>query len=193
MKNSCACNIPTFVASEIESQEKDLSDANKDESKIISDNNNFEDIRSEECESMYRNDSLKSIVLAPYNSILDESFKEDVELREKNAIKFTTNVIDYDKQYEINNNFEVDNGVYNKLVCESVSSDQSIVGMEEYGCKLTPHSLLKYEVQASSHKIREDIVSIVESFGFKREFILQSLEDNVRNHATASYYILLLT
>jgi hypothetical protein len=193
MKNSCTCNIPTFVASEIESQEKDLSEVNKDESKVLSDNNNFEDIRSEECESMYRNDSLKSIVLAPYNSILDESFKEDVELREKNAIKFTTNVIDYDKQYEINNNFEVDNGVYNKLVCESVSSDQSIVGMEEYGYKLTPHSLLKYEVQTSSHKIRDDIVSIVESFGFKREFILQSLEDNVRNHATASYYILLLT
>ena len=192
MKNSCICDIATFVPSEIESQEKDLYDVNKEDSKMISDNN-FEDIRSEECESMYRNDSLKSIVLAPYNSILDESFREDVELREKNAIKFTSNVIDYDKQYEINNNFEVDNGVYNKLVCESVSSDQSIVGMEEYGNKLTPRSLLKYDVQASSYKIRDDIVSIVESFGFKREFILKSLEENVRNQATASYYILLLT
>lgn len=42
-------------------------------------------------------------------------FDQDM-LADRKCIKFAARVKDIDRQYEINNNCEVDNGVYNKFV-----------------------------------------------------------------------------
>jgi len=62
-----------------------------------------------------KNITSKSVILAPFNTSeeqldLNES---DVQI-EKAKIKFLPNVREYDRQFERNNNGELDNGVYNK-------------------------------------------------------------------------------
>ena len=100
--------------------------------------------------ALLRNNSTKSVILAPFNSTrtkmdpaefeeeLDESqlippleIDEDM-IYDKKVIKFAARVKDMDRQYEMNNNCELDNGVYNKFVKQSTEGlspekDKSIV------------------------------------------------------------------
>ena len=40
-------------------------------------------------------------------------------------------------------------------------------------------------------RIKEEIVHLVENFGYNRDFIISSLQNNEINHAIASYYLIL--
>ena len=63
-----------------------------------------------------RNDTSKSVILAPFNSTqTDKSFILAEETLPRNVIKFGAKVREIDRQFERNNNCELDNGVYNKL------------------------------------------------------------------------------
>ena len=68
-----------------------------------------------------KNNTTKSVILAPFNSTISDESISNVEIKEimrdKKTIKLSSNVRDIDKQYEKNNNCEVDNGVYNKNAC----------------------------------------------------------------------------
>ena len=73
--------------------------------------------------SMMKNCTSKSVILAPFNSTksnldmseptLNESMRE--MLCTKRCIKYAARVRDIDKQYEMNNNADLDNGVYHKV------------------------------------------------------------------------------
>jgi hypothetical protein len=65
-----------------------------------------------------RNDTSRSIILAPFNSTQSDmsiSFSEAEIIYPKKVIKFCAKVREIDRQFERNNNCEVDNGVYNKV------------------------------------------------------------------------------
>ena len=74
--------------------------------------------------SMLKNASTKSIILAPFNSTVSD-FDEEKEkytdwpdevkqmMVPKKCIKFAPKCKDLDRQYEQNNNADLDNGVYN--------------------------------------------------------------------------------
>lgn len=70
---------------------------------------------------MLRNFSSRSIILAPFNttkSKLSECMNDSVQelMIEKNmVIKFGMRVKEIDKNYEMNNNCDLDNGVFNKF------------------------------------------------------------------------------
>ena len=73
--------------------------------------------------AMLRNFSSKSIILAPFNTtksnfqtinILSQSIK-DLILDKHHVIKFGMRVKEIDKNYELNNNCNLDNGVFNKF------------------------------------------------------------------------------
>ena len=83
--------------------------------------------------SMLKNCSSKSVILAPFNStksnldesavgVMSDSIKE--LLQSKGCIKFAARVRDIDKQYEVNNNAELDNGVYHKNEEEEGGKEQ---------------------------------------------------------------------
>jgi hypothetical protein len=73
---------------------------------------------------MLKNLSSKSIILAPFNTtksnfqtiqpILSESVKELI-VDKFMVIKFGMRVKEIDKNYELNNNCNLDNGVFNKF------------------------------------------------------------------------------
>jgi hypothetical protein len=76
--------------------------------------------------SLLKNASTKSIILAPFNSTVSEIVAEDgkpyiwpEEVRKlivpKKILKFAPKVKDLDRQYEHNNNADLDNGVYNNV------------------------------------------------------------------------------
>jgi hypothetical protein len=74
---------------------------------------------------MLKNCTTKSVILAPFNSTksniqecgsLSDSVKE--LMQSKGCLKFAARVRDIDKQYEVNNNAELDNGVYHKFAEE---------------------------------------------------------------------------
>ena len=83
--------------------------------------------------SMLKNCTSKSVILAPFNSTksninentvveLSDSVKE--LMQSKGCIKFAARVRDIDKQYEINNNAELDNGVYHKFAEDEKEEEQ---------------------------------------------------------------------
>ena len=88
--------------------------------------------------SLLKNASTKSIILAPFNSTvseigIDEEGKEKPfiwpeEVRKlivpKKVLKFAPKVKDLDRQYEHNNNADLDNGVYNNVGNE----DENLLG-----------------------------------------------------------------
>ena len=76
-----------------------------------------------------RNASEKSLILAPFNSTMsdvDQFFKEALSMApmedKKDVLKFAARCRDQDRQYEINNNAELDNGVYHKFVYSTKDS-----------------------------------------------------------------------
>ena len=76
-----------------------------------------------------RNASEKSLILAPFNSTMsdvDKFFEEILAIapmeQKKETIKFAARCRDQDRQYEINNNAELDNGVYHKFVYSTKDS-----------------------------------------------------------------------
>ena len=77
-----------------------------------------------------RNESEKSLILAPFNSTIsdvEQFFKDALALapmmkNKKEVLKFEARCRDQNRQYEINNNAALDNGVYHKFVYSTKDS-----------------------------------------------------------------------
>lgn len=93
-----------------------------------------------------RNASTKSVILAPFNSSISDSSRVDLaaEVRELMApkadvMRFAARCRDQDRQYEINNNCELDNGVYHKFVYSSGDGDNVPISDDEASRNDTSH------------------------------------------------------
>lgn len=86
--------------------------------------------------SMLKNCTSKSVILAPFNSTkshIDATLSEGVKelLQSRRCIKMAGRVKDIDRQYERNNNADLDNGVYHKLEEDPPAADKSTFGKRE--------------------------------------------------------------
>jgi hypothetical protein len=97
----------------------------------------FTELNLDSINQTLRNESEKSVILAPFNSslsdfneeeylgmeanlIIHRLFHDAAKLEEKkDMVRFAARCRDQDRQYEINNNGELDNGVYHKFVYSS--------------------------------------------------------------------------
>lgn len=84
------------------------------------------DTQTSDC-SQIGNASTKSIILAPFNSTIsgfdesaDNQWPEEIKMNivNKKAVKFSAQCRDANRQYEQNNNADLDNGVYNEFINE---------------------------------------------------------------------------
>ena len=75
--------------------------------------------------SLVRNHTTKSVILAPFNSTLThESEQSEPPMYKKNKIiRFGVKVKDIDRQYEANNNGDLDNGVFNEFIQQTDSNE----------------------------------------------------------------------
>ena len=97
----------------------------------------FTELNLDSMNCTLRNASSKSVILAPFNSSVsdDRDFeseckKQAVFIDKKKILKFAARCRDQDRQYEINNNAELDNGVYHKFVYSSEQDGQSVEAKE---------------------------------------------------------------
>lgn len=97
----------------------------------------FTELNLDSINQTLRNESEKSVILAPFNSSLSDFNEEEYVGAEaaliihrlfddaapledkKEMVRFAARCRDQDRQYEINNNGELDNGVYHKFVYSS--------------------------------------------------------------------------
>lgn len=105
---------------------------------------------------------------------------------------------DRNRQYENNNNCELDNGVYNKHVLDE-SPDKSIRLEEdepqeepqfEELAQMLDANIETTDVSGEEETIHEEVVARMERYeGFPQGYTLGSLKRNELNHATTTYYL----
>lgn len=117
-----------------------------------------------------KNISTKSVVLAPFNSTQSHNSEAEIPGEEKiykekkEIIKFAAKVRDIDRQYEKNNNEDIDQGVDNMLMCgskeEIIDSDSSdsLSNSFNNNCNQEPqkpskNQIIKPALHAASKKI----------------------------------------
>ena len=151
-----------------------------------------------------KNIETKSYILAPYNSKiitrtfngLDYYFEDEDddcgssrynnELSiQNNVVLFSNKVREYNMNYELNNNGEMDNGILidPKYDTETQSANDSVFMYEEY--KVRPNLKM-----LSEKKRREYLFKKMEKFGYSEQYVSKCLDKNVLNHATAVYYLM---
>jgi serine/threonine protein kinase len=149
-------------------REYDYKNRNKDESEREFTEQNIDSTMND----LTHNASTKSIILAPFNSTVDkmESSNAVNAIPKKNCIKFKGKVKDIDRQYEKNNNYELDNGVCNKFL-RSESSSGSSLG-DSFKCESVPKensklfsSIIHNDNDAVSPVGGQNIVTSLENIG----------------------------
>ena len=125
---------------------------------------------------------------------------------EDDIIQFTPKVQEISRLYEIHNNYEFDQGyiiekkelwrrrlkVSIKNTIEKDKDKNNKKSSEKKEVKdSSNNNLLKLNVSMikGSFNIDEEALKYVENFGYKKEYIIKSLESNELNHATATYYL----
>lgn len=97
--------------------------------------------------SVILNQDTKSVILAPFNSTkthlseLHDSVKE-IMFRKGEVFKLHARVRDIDRQYEFNNNWELDNGVYNRFVNEEEDKKDEEDKEEEKSVRLNDNEVI---------------------------------------------------
>jgi hypothetical protein len=127
------------------------------------------------------------VILAPFNSTkshlssrMHESVEELMEDK-RELMRFEVKVRELDRQYEMNNNGELDNGVYNKFVNNSIRNDDD-------GDKAN-EELISHPSTFASHAEDKDYLSqLNEVFadeklhGDRNNTLLNNLESMVSNY-----------
>ena len=150
-----------------------------------------------------------SFVFTPYNSIRnrdgdDDLYYDDIII-EDNILQFTPKVQEISRLYEMHNNYEFDQGyiiekkelwrkrlkVSIKNTFENDKNKNIIKNSDKKEISEMNNNLLKMNISINKDKytVDEEAVKFVENFGYKREFIIKSIESNELNHATATYYL----
>ena len=195
----------------------DYSDMNNKENMV--ENFNIKNLDSEE-ENLNINIKTKSIILAPFNSsISNEDGEENSTIKEENdfnnkdliirngIIKFSPKARDLNRNYELDNNQEIDNGIiiltydsdekgkkeispYEGSYNSKFHSKQfSSIGELEYN-QNNNNNDNKNSIIKKNSIANEKILEKMEGFGYDKEYVKKCLNNKEFNYATASYKLL---
>ena len=128
----------------------------------------------------------------------------NLELEVKNGIiKFHGKVKEFNMNFELNNNEEIDNGMLinskDELVLNDNGSDNKNEKLENY-IKNNNYSSIKEtnKNKKTNHRptspykqppINPYFVKMVSELGYDENYVIKSLEQNELNHATTIYYL----
>ena len=148
----------------------------------------------------------KSMILAPFNTSLGNSQFLSKELEIKNDYMiYKGKVREMNKNYELNNNCEIDNGmiispngntfnsINNKSIeidkKKSVKNTKNITSMRASGLS-SPLPETTHSHKNTDFNIDDKLVEQVVSLGYSSNFVIRSLLTNDLNYATSCYYLL---
>ena len=169
--------------------------------------NLFNDKKNTDIE--YNNCETKSSLLAPFNSLNYNYFISDMDIDIKKNIKFDDNFDDFNNkniliekdliqysikakefnfQYELNNNKEVDNGVLINSKSFAYSSSSSFSNTNTNRNEIeNGYKGLEF---ISKDKI-EEILNQIEAMGYDKDYVLKSVKKNLLNHASTIFFLLM--
>ena len=168
-----------------------------------------------------KNITSKSVMLAPFNSTITnkedkkEYMIDEDQIINKRIIKLDPKVKEIDRQYERNNNCEVDNGVYNncdtnnnmtkedKNNLNPLGTDDSFDDSEspklrhpedsKLNTNLVSNEIIRNGLLNSlvpkSLVINNMIIRQIEELGYPKNYVIEGLEKSWRNYATTTYYL----
>ena len=169
-------------------------------------------------------ESILLAILAPYNSMLSEDNDSNMnsskskgslydeldnynsELEIKNGIiKFHSKAKEFNMNYELNNNEEIDNGMLINSKNDLVSIDDDEIKESEKNIYLvknnnynTSNKNKTSNAQNKKHRpsspyrpppINKIFVKMVSDLGYDEEYVIKCLEKKELNHATTIYYL----
>ena len=115
------------------------------------------------------------------------------------AIKFVAKVKDINRNYELNNNQEIDNGI---VITPNDSEDKDKDKKNElpkylnagyntkYQCRyISPPNELNEE-NNTGDEINENALEMLQNLGYKKSFVKNCLTKNEFNYATTSYNLI---
>ena len=164
-------------------------------------------------ENINKNVYTKSLILAPFNTSIsdneeNEYYSEDEyetkmidinnpDLKILNGvIKYNAKVRDLNRNYELNNNQEIDNGV---VITPNDSEDNDkkidknfINGFNKFKSKnISPHNELNnYYEKNTGEEINENALDMLQNLGYKKSYVKNCLTKNEFNYATTSYNLI---
>ena len=143
----------------------------------------------------------KSILLGPYSTYKDISRYEkdsekdlddfdDIKLNLENGIILLANKAkEFNMNYELNNNGELDNGMLINTQTESNSISNSSRNLNLSNCNFTKD--ISYGNSMNEKDKNEKILNQIERLGYDKNYVLDCLKNNKICHATTVYYLMM--
>ena len=199
-------SINLFTKAELTMMSKTYIDYRKGNIEDLKENFTISNLRNDKVKLEEKNVTTKSSILDPFNSCVDEnnSFfdeplveKEDpfddfknVDIKLENDILiFNNKVKEFNINFEVNNNKEVDNGMIIKT-----HTDISISSEINNSSVLTDNKKEIKEYNNMNEENESDIdLSILkemEKFGYDKNYVLNCIRNNVLCHASTVFYLL---
>jgi hypothetical protein len=161
-------------------------------------NLNVDEISKEEI-----NHTTKSNILAPYNTMkqyvlsseedLDDKYSNQIDL-ENNIIFFVNKVKEFNRNYELNNNGECDNGILiNTKTSNSASSifNNSNLNLNDNYDEGDNGKNYFYQIKEDEEIKKQKILNKIEELGYEKNYILDKINKNELNHATTVYFLMM--
>ena len=199
-------SINLFTKAELTMMSKTYIDYRKGNIEDLKENFTISNLRNDKVKLEEKNVTTKSSILDPFNSCVDEnnsSFDEplvekedpfddfknvDIKL-ENDILIFNNKVKEFNINFEVNNNKEVDNGMIIKT-----HTDISISSEINNSSVLTDNKKEIKEYNNMNEENESDIdLSILkemEKFGYDNNYVLNCMKNNVLCHASTVFYLL---
>ena len=207
-----------FTKAEMMMMLKTYIDYRRGDIEDLKENFTLSNLRNDEVKLEDKNISTKSSILTPFNSGLinnsfnDESVKEDEFDDFKNSkitlendlMIFNNKVKEYNFNFEMNNNQEVDNGMIIKTHSEnslssiiqyssdkniSIYKDNDMINENDY-ISLYNKELNDNSIDLNKEKMNK-VLDEIEKLGYDKKYVLNCIENNILCHASTVFYLLI--
>ena len=220
-----------FTKAEMTMMSKTYIDYRKGELEDLRENFTITNLKSDEIKLCEKNITTKSSILAPFNSAMNDNnsvsssfcypmdkfddFNNSKIILENDLIIFNNKVKEYNLNYEINNNQEVDNGMLINTKSEVSSSvsgkNHSVISHNDNKKNMEKEN--KNSDDANEYQVKENkkdnnyfneknniidvnnpkiikILNEIETFGYQKEYVINCIKNNVLCHASTVYYLM---
>lgn len=220
-----------FTKAEMTMMSKTYIDYRKGELEDLRENFTITNLKSDEIKLCERNITTKSSILAPFNTAMNnnnsvsssfcypmdifDDFNNSKIILENDLIIFNNKVKEFNLNYEINNNQEVDNGMLINTKSEASSSvsgkNNSVISHNDNRKNIEKAS--KNRDDGNEYQVKENkkdnnffneknniidvnnpkiikILNEIETFGYQKEYVINCIKNNALCHASTVYYLL---
>ena len=200
-------SLNLFTKAELTMMSKTYIDYRKGELEDLKENFTLSNLRNDEIKLEEKNITTKSTILDPFNScinndnnssnndlvIMEDSFddfkNENIKL-ENDIMIFNNKVKEFNLNFEVNNNQEVDNGMIIKTQSDNVSSSSSMNNSLSLNDISKDFIEEKYSNKKNELNIDKNILNEIEQYGYDKKYVLNCIENNKLCHASTVFYLL---